>query len=174
MGIIEVNNPNSHITWGAAYWQYFEDIDKVSASAKSPLHIEKKLYVEKLTAAGPVLEEITGNKLTTGDKLVVRLVIRADRNMEFVELKDVRATGMEVTHQLSGYSYSGGLGYYRNNKDASTGYFFRYLNKGTYVLEYPVHLTQQGVFPVGLASIQCLYAPEFSAHSQGETIEVGE
>ena len=174
MGVIEVNNPNSHITWGAAYWQYFEDIDKVSASAKSPLHIEKKLYVEKLTADGPVLEEITGNKLTTGDKLVVRLVIRADRNMEFVELKDVRATGMEVTQQLSGYNYSGGLGYYRNNKDASTGYFFRYLNKGTYVLEYPVHLTQQGVFPVGLASIQCLYAPEFSAHSQGETIEVGE
>ena len=172
MGVIEVNNPNSHITWGAAYWQYFEDIDKVSASAKSPLHIEKKLYVEKLTAAGPVLEEITGNKLTTGDKLVVRLVIRADRNMEFVELKDVRATGMEVTQQLSGYSFSGGLGYYRNNKDASTGYFFRYLNKGTYVLEYPVHLTQQGMFPVGLASIQCLYAPEFAAHSQGETIEV--
>ena len=172
MGVIEVNNPNNHITWGAAYWQYFEDIDKVRASKKSPLHVEKKLYVEKLTDEGPVLEEISDKKLFTGDKLIIRLIIRTDRNMEFVELKDVRATGMEITNQLSGYSYSGGLGYYRNNKDASTSYFFRYLNKGTYVLEYPVHLTQQGMFPVGLATIQCLYAPEFAAHSQGERIEV--
>ena len=171
MGDIEVNNPNNNITWGAAYWQYFEDIDKVTAS-KSPLSVEKKLFVETATNDGPVLEETTGKKLTTGDKLIVRLIIRTDRTMEFVQLKDVRATGMEVVNQLSGYSYSGGLGYYKNNKDASTSFFFRYLNKGTYVLEYPVHLTQQGTFPVGLATIQCLYAPEFAAHSQGEKIEV--
>jgi len=98
----------------------------------------------------------------------------SENRNEVVQLKDVLATGMEVTQQLSGYRYSGGLGYYRNNKDASTSYFIRYLNKGTYVLEYPVHLTQQGVFPVGLATIQCLYAPEFGAHSQGETIIVEE
>ena len=173
MGNIEVNNPNNHITWGAAYWQYFENIDKVTAS-KSPLNIEKKLYIETVTENGPVLEDIANKKLRAGDKIVVRLIIRSDRDMEFVELKDVRATGMEVTNQLSGYSYSHGLGYYRNNKDASTSFFFRYLNRGTYVLEYAVHLTQQGTFPVGLASIQSLYAPEFSAHSQGEQIEVAE
>ena len=173
MGSIEVSNPNNHITWGAAYWQYFEDIDKVTAS-KSPLNVEKKLYIETLTDDGPVLEEAAVKKLRTGDKIVVRLIIRTDRDMEFVQLKDVRATGMEVTQQLSGYNYRGGLGYYRNNKDASTSFFFRYLNKGTYVLEYPVHLTQQGVFPVGLATIQCLYAPEFAAHSQGGRIVVGE
>jgi len=172
MGSIEVSNPNNHITWGAAYWQYFENINKVTAS-KSPLNVEKKLYIETLTDDGPVLEEVAGKKLETGDKIIVRLIIRTDRDMEFVQLKDVRATGMEVTQQLSGYNYRGGLGYYRNNKDASTSFFFRYLNKGTYVLEYPVYLTQQGVFPVGLATIQCLYAPEFSAHSQGETIKVG-
>ncbi len=173
MGNIEVSNPNGHITWGAAYWQYFENIDKVTAS-RSPLNVEKNLYVETLTDNGPVLEAAAGKKLKVGDKIVVRLIIRTDRDMEFVQLKDVRATGMEVTQQLSGYTYKGGLGFYRNNKDASTGFFFRYLNKGTYVLEYPVHLTQQGVFPVGLATIQCLYAPEFAAHSQGETIKVEE
>ena len=173
MGDIEVNNPNNHITWGAAYWQYFEDIDKVTAS-KSPLYVEKKLYVETLTGHGPVLEAATGKNLKTGDKIVVRLVIRTDRDMDFVQLKDVRATGMEVTNQRSGYQYGNGLSYYLNNKDASTNYFFRRLNKGTYVLEYPVFLTQQGVFPVGLATIQCLYAPEFAAHSQGGRIVVGE
>ncbi len=171
MGNIEVSNPNKHITWGAAYWQYFEDIDKVSA-AKSPLYVEKKLYLEKQTENGPVLENTDGKKLRTGDKLVVRLIIHTDRDMEFVELKDVRATGMEIIQQLSGYGHSGGLNYYRNNKDASTSYFFRYLNKGTYVLEYPVHLTQQGVFRLGLATIQCLYAPAFAAHSQGRRIEI--
>ncbi len=173
MGNIEVNNPNNHITWGAAYWQYFENIDKVTAS-KSPLNIKKKLYIETVTENGPVLEDVANKKLRAGDKIVVRLIIRSDRDMEFVALKDVRATGMEITNQLSGYKYSHGLSYYRNNKDASTSFFFRYLNRGTYVLEYAVHLTQQGTFPVGLASIQSLYAPEFSAHSQGEQIEVAE
>ncbi len=173
MGDIEVNNPNNHITWGAAYWQYFEDIDKVTAS-KSPLYVEKKLYVETPTGHGPVLEAASGKNLKTGDKIVVRLVIRTDRDMDFVQLKDVRATGMEVTNQRSGYQYGNGLSYYLNNKDASSNYFFRRLNKGTYVLEYPVFLTQQGIFPVGLATIQCLYAPEFAAHSQGSRIVVSE
>lgn len=173
MGIIKIENPNNHITWGAAYWQYFEEVDKVTASS-SPLKVEKKLFVETLTDDGPVFKDVSEKKLKAGDKLMVRLIIRTDRNMEFVQLKDVRATGMEVLQQLSGYSHKGGLGYYRNNKDASTSFFFRYLNKGTYVLEYSVRLTQQGTFPVGLASIQCLYAPEFAAHSQGEQIEVTE
>ena len=44
---IELSNPNDHIAWGAAYWQYFQDIDKVSTFEETPLTIQKELYLVK-------------------------------------------------------------------------------------------------------------------------------
>ncbi len=172
MGRIEVTNPNKSIAWGAAYWQYFENLDRITAQ-QSPLSLEKKLFVEVLTDAGPVIKPLEeGQKLKPGDKVIVRLNIRTDRNMEFVHLKDMRATAFEPLKPLSGYTYTGGLGYYQNITDVSTDFFMRYLNKGTYVLEYPLHVSQSGVFSNGIATIQSMYAPEFGAHSSGLRIEV--
>jgi uncharacterized protein YfaS (alpha-2-macroglobulin family) len=170
LGNIEVKNHNDHMAWGAAYWQYFRDMDKVAASGKG-LRVEKYLLKEN-PSGGTKLVNGEGEKFKVGDKVFIRLVISNDRYMEFVSLKDVRATGMEVADQLSGYDYGSGLGYYKNNKDASTTFYFRYLPKGTFVIEYPVFLTQKGVFPTGIATIQSLYAPEFSGHSKGFKIEV--
>ncbi|MCF6169672.1 MAG: MG2 domain-containing protein [Bacteroidales bacterium] len=174
MGKIEVSNPNNSIAWGAAYWQYFEDLDRITAH-DSPLSLEKKLFVEELTDAGPVIKPLQdGQHLKTGDKVIVRLIIRTDRNMEFVHLKDMRATAFEPLKTISGYSYKGGLGFYKNITDVSTDFFMRYLHKGTYVLEYPLHVTQSGTFSNGIATIQSMYAPEFGAHSSGIKIEVNE
>ena len=171
---ITVKNPNNNIAWGAAYWQYFEDMDKIE-SHNSPLSISKNLFVEKLTNEGPVLVAFDmDQELKTGDKVVVRLIISTDRAMEYVHLKDMRATAFEPVSPLSGYSYSGGLWYYKNITDVSTEFFMRYLNKGTYVLEYPLFVTQKGDFTNGIATIQSMYAPEFGAHSSGLRIKVGE
>jgi hypothetical protein len=167
MGKIEVTNPNQNISWGAAYWQYFEDLDKITANT-SPLGIEKQLFVEEYTEDGPVQRPLEpGEALRTGDKVVIRLVIRSDRNMEYVHVKDMRSSALEPTLAISGYEWSGGLGYYRNTKDVSTDFFIQYLQKGTYVLEYPLLVTQKGEFSNGIASIQSYYAPEFGAHSEG-------
>ncbi|MCF6342275.1 MAG: hypothetical protein L3J31_05655, partial [Bacteroidales bacterium] len=139
----------------------------------SPLSLEKKLFVEELTDAGPVIKPLQdGQHLKTGDKVIVRLIIRTDRNMEFVHLKDMRATAFEPLKTISGYSYKGGLGFYQNITDVSTDFFMRYLHKGTYVLEYPLHVTQSGTFSNGIATIQSMYAPEFGAHSSGIRIGV--
>jgi uncharacterized protein YfaS (alpha-2-macroglobulin family) len=172
MGNIEVINPNNSIAWGAAYWQYFEDLDRITAH-QSPLSLEKKLFVEELTDAGPVIKPLqNGQQLKTGDKVIVRLIIRTDRNMEFVHLKDMRATAFEPLKVISAYNYKSGLGYYENITDVSTDFFIRYLYKGTYVLEYPLHVTQSGTFSNGIATIQSMYAPEFGAHSFGIKIVV--
>ncbi|RLD40122.1 MAG: hypothetical protein DRI89_12650, partial [Bacteroidetes bacterium] len=172
MGNIEVINPNNSIAWGAAYWQYFEDLDRITAH-QSPLSLEKKLFIEELTDAGPIIKPLEdGQQLKTGDKVIVRLIIRTDRNMEFVHLKDMRATAFEPLKAISGYNYKGGLGFYKNITDVSTDFFMRYLHKGTYVLEYPLYVTQKGTFSNGIASIQSMYAPEFGAHSSGLRIEV--
>ncbi|MGN6492292.1 MAG: alpha-2-macroglobulin family protein [Agriterribacter sp.] len=162
-------------SWGAVYWQYFEDLDKITPpDGKSmPLQLKKNLFVERNTDRGPVLEPVTGNmQLKVGDKLKVRIELRADRNMEYVHMKDLRAAGTEPVNVLSSYKWQGGLGYYESTKDASTNFFFGYLAKGTYVFEYPLFVTHTGNFSAGVATIQCMYAPEFISHSEGIRIIV--
>lgn len=172
MGNIEVRNPNKSVAWGAAYWQYFEQLDRITSST-SPLSIEKKLFIEELTDEGPVLVQLEeGQSLNTGDKVVSRIIISSDRDMEYVQVNDMRATAFEPIKSISGYQYSGGLGYYENITDVSTDFYIRYLRKGIYVLEYPVVTTQKGTFSNGIAIIQSYYAPEFAAHSEGIRISV--
>ena len=109
-----------------------------------------------------------------GDKIKVRIELRVDRDMEYVHMKDMRASCLEPVNVLSGYKWQGGLGYYETTKDASTNFFFGYLRKGTYVFEYPLFVTHTGNFSNGITTIQCMYAPEFSSHSEGVRISVVE
>lgn len=158
------------ISWGAIYWQYFESLDKITAHA-TPLSLKKELFVERASATGPVIELLQPNTvLKTGDRVKVRIELRVDRDMEYVHMKDLRASGLEPENVLSEYKYQDGLGYYESTRDASTNFFFSYLNKGVYVFEYPLRATQEGDFSNGITTIECMYAPEFSAHSLGERI----
>ena len=159
-------------SWGAVHWQYFEDLDKITSSA-TPLSISKKLFIEKNTATGKELNPVNdGDAITVGDKVKIRIEIRVDRPMEYVHLKDMRASSMEPVIVLSSYKWQDGLGYYESTRDASTNFFISYLPKGTYVFEYPVNIALTGNYSVGIASAQCMYAPEFNSHSEGIRINV--
>ena len=160
------------LSFGSVYWQYFEDLDKITTASAS-LSLVKKLFVEKNTDTGPVITPVNeGDYLNAGDKIKVRIELRVDRDMEYVHMKDMRASCLEPVNVLSGYRWQGGLGYYETTKDASTSFFFDYLRKGTYVFEYSLYVTHTGNFSNGVTTIQCMYAPEFSAHSEGIRINV--
>lgn len=172
MGKVTVNNPNPTVAWGALYWQYFEQLDKITP-AKTPLSLNKKLFREVNTPTGPVIEPITdATTIKVGDKIIVRVELRSDRDMEYIHLKDMRASAFEPVNVLSGYHFQDGLGYYESTKDASANFFIGYLPKGTYVFEYKLVATQKGDFSNGITSVQCMYAPEFSAHSEGIRVRV--
>ena len=163
-------------SWGGVYWQYFEDLDKIippNGGTETPLKLSKKLFVEKNTDKGPVLVPINdGDEIKIGDKVKVRIELRVDRDMEYVHMKDMRAACMEPVNVISEYKWQGGLGYYESTKDASTNFFFSWLGKGTYVFEYPLFVTHSGNFSNGVTTIQCMYAPEFSSHSEGVRVKV--
>ncbi len=169
-----VAKPDRGISYGAVYWQYFEDMDRITPAA-SPLSIKKKLFIEKNTDKGKVLTPVNENDvMKVGDKVVIRLELRSDRDMEYLHLKDARAATMEPENVLSSYKWQDGFGYYEATKDASTNFFISYLQKGTYVFEYPVYITHTGNFSTGTANIQCMYAPEFTSHSEGMKIVVSD
>jgi hypothetical protein len=174
MGNITVTKKDDGIGWGAVYWQYFEQLDKITAH-ETPLKLNKKLFVEKPSPTGNVIVPLDKNdNLKIGDKVIVRIELRVDRSMEYVHMKDMRASCFEPLNVLSGYRYQGGLGYYESTGDAATNFFFDYLPKGTYVFEYPLRVFHQGDFSNGITSIQCMYAPEFTSHSEGVRVNVKE
>ena len=173
MSHVTVENPNSAIAWGAVYWQYFEDLDKVKIFKDTPLQLKKELFREKMTDRGAVLDKINeGDPIHVGDKLKMRIELRVDRAMEYVHMKDMRAAGFEPTNVLSQYKWQDGLGYYESTRDLATDFFFSYLRPGVYVFEYPLTAQLKGNFSNGVTTIQCMYAPEFSSHSEGVRVMV--
>lgn len=175
MGNIQVTlngTANQPPSWGAAYWQYFESLENIKPAA-GPLKLARKMYIQRQSDKGPVLELLkAGDALQVGDLIKVRIDISSDRNLEYVHLKDMRASGLEPVNVISQYKWQGGLGYYESTSDVSTHFFFNYLPKGNWVFEYPLYVTHTGTFSNGISSIQCMYAPEFAAHSEGAVLRV--
>jgi hypothetical protein len=172
MGEISLKKSTKGIAWGAAYWQYFEDLDKITF-AETPLSLQKQLFLVEVTNQGEQIKPINDkNVLHVGDKIRVRIELRTDRNLEYVHMKDMRASGFEPINVLSTYKYQDGLGYYEATKDAATNFFFDYIPKGTYVFEYDIRVAHKGDFSNGITTIQCMYAPEFTSHSEGIRVVV--
>ncbi|RBP32168.1 alpha-2-macroglobulin family protein [Oceanihabitans sediminis] len=172
MAEVKLSKKGKGIAWGGLYWQYFEDLDKIT-SAETPLKLRKKLFLKKNTNLGEELSKITKDtKLQVGDLVRVRIELRSDRAMEFVHMKDMRAAGLEPVNVLSQYKWQDGLGYYESTKDAATNFFFDYLPKGVYVFEYDLRVNNSGHMSNGITTIQSMYAPEFSSHSEGVKITV--
>ena len=173
MATVTVENPNSVVAWGAIYWQYFEQLDKIKSFKETPLTIVKKLFKEENSDAGPVIRLLSdSSEVKIGDKIVVRIEIRVDRPMEYIHMKDGRAAGFEPLNVISQYKWQGSLGYYESTRDASTSFFISYLPKGTHVFEYSLRVQQRGDFSNGITTLQSMYAPEFSSHSEGVRVKV--
>ncbi|MDR1937969.1 MAG: alpha-2-macroglobulin, partial [Tannerellaceae bacterium] len=160
--------------WGAVYYQYFESIGKVDKQGGA-LSVEKKLFLETNNGSQRQIVPVDADKpLKTGDKVIVRLTIRTDRDMEYVSLKDLRAGCFEPAVQQSGVRLVDRLLCYHSPKDASENFFFDRLPAGTYVLEYAAYVSRSGRYGNGMATLQCLYAPEFVSHTEGNIIFVQE
>lgn len=169
---ISIRKEGAAPAWGAVYEQYFQNINDVKKQ-KGILNVEKKLFVETNNGTEQQLRPVTPDEpLRVGDKVTVRLVVRTDREMDYVFLKDLRAGCFEPATQLSGSVYRDGVGYYQSPTDVSENFFFDRLPQGTFVLEYAVYVSRTGEYAGGISTIQCLYAPEFVSHTEGNIVKV--
>ena len=168
---VTVEKRDAGIAWGAVYAQFLSPISDVKQQGGA-LNIEKKLFVERISADGQKsLQPLTEvAQLFVGDKIVSRLTVHLDRAMDFVQLKDQRGACFEPENSLSGYRWNNGVGYYAEVEDAGTNFFFDHLGKGVYVLEHSYRVARGGTYETGLATVQCAYAPEYASHSAGGTV----
>ena len=170
--VLSIRKEGNTPAWGAVYEQYFQEIDKVKGQ-KGVLSVEKKLFVETNNGTNRQIRPVTPEQpLRIGDKVIVRLTIRTDREMNYVFLKDLRAGCFEPADQLSGPESRDGIWYYRSPKDVSENFFINRLPEGTFVLEYPVYVSRSGEYAGGISTIQCMYAPEFVSHTAGESLRI--
>jgi len=172
MAKVQVEKTDNGPAWGALYWQYYEDLDKISDQS-GELNIDKKIFIERSDSSGKMLVEVTEeNPLRVGDKVIMRLTVRADRDFEFVNLKDMRASCFEPVETISGLRWNNSTYYYQSTKDVSTNFYFDRLNRGTYVFEYAVYANRVGEYSNGITTIQCMYAPEYVSHTAGMKVTV--
>jgi uncharacterized protein YfaS (alpha-2-macroglobulin family) len=170
---ITVKSASTIPGWGAVYWQYFADYEQIEKNAGTPLRLNRKLFRKVVTERGEELVAFNeSDALKVGERLTVRLEWRVDRAMEFVHLKDVRASGLEPIDVQSGYYYNGVVGYYKAIRDQAVDFFFDYLSPGTYVLEYDMMAFHAGSFIAGVSTMQSMYAPEFTANTFGSKITI--
>jgi uncharacterized protein YfaS (alpha-2-macroglobulin family) len=168
MATVRVKNPNKNIAWGGLYWQYFEDLNKIKSFKETPLKVEKRLYLLRGDTTTPIEKSV----LKIGDKIKVKIELSTDRDIEYIMIKDGRASAFEPTNTLSQYRWQNGLGYYESTKENATYFFIDYLKRGTYSFEYTLFITHSGSFANGITTVESVYAPEFKTHSKGEQINV--
>lgn len=172
LATIAVDKKSPGVMYGGLFWQYFEQLDKITP-AQTNLKIKKELYLKTYTDKGVQLQLITeSSPIKVGDLVTVRCVLQTDRDLSYIHLKDMRASGFEPVNVFSSYKWKDGLGYYENTRDASTNFFISYMQPGVYVFEYDVKANNAGTFSNGITTIQNMYAPEFSAHTQGIKVQI--
>lgn len=167
LATVSIKKDSPGIVQGGLFWQYYEDLNQVK-STENYISLTKELYKKVKTVNGEELQKITENApLKIGDKITVRMILNADRPMEFVLLKDMRAAGLEPVDVLSAYQWKNNLAYYQVTKDASTQFFIEYLPKGQFVFEYDLVANVSGVFSNGITTLQNYYAPQMNSRTQG-------
>ena len=173
LGEVAVSRKTDALGWVSVNWTYQEDATKVRAFEQSGLGVAKTYYKKTRQDGKECLVALNGGEvLEPGDELVARLVLDSNRLYEYVHLRDERPATAEPVDVQSHYRWQGGLGFYQTTGDTAMDYYIDQLPQGRFVLETSYRVRERGTFTSGLASVQCLYAPEFGAHSAATTLTV--
>ena len=168
---VTLSKKQQQSSWGALYLQYFEKLDKIT-SHSGGISVKKNLFIQKEGDNGNTLTPLAGQDLQVGDRICIRITVTSDQDMQFVHLKDLRAGCFEPTEQLSSNRWQDNIGYYQETTDVATNFFFDFLPKGTHVFEYMVWIAQSGTYQDGITTLQCIYAPQYSANSDAGSLTV--
>lgn len=169
-GALTITKPGDYPSWGALITRRKARLSTIEAQPCDGLSIEKKIYKVESTPNGESVTEATS--LAVGDKVRVDLLIKADNDLDYVVMTDLRGACFEPIEQTPKPIYSQGICFYRENRDASTNLYIDRLPAGTYRLSYDLYVNSAGTYSGGTANIQSQYAPALTAHSAGALITV--
>lgn len=158
----------SPIAWGAVYAQFMEQLDQIKQYTSGQISIDVRLLDE----TGMHVLDPASTVLRVGDRVTMRIVVKADRDMDFVQVRCPRPACFEPVSQRSGYMWMDGQGGYVALHDSSADVFFDTFRRGTTTFDLKYNVDRLGQYTSGVATVQCAYAPEFGAHGKALTVTV--
>jgi uncharacterized protein YfaS (alpha-2-macroglobulin family) len=172
MSKVVVEKESKGFLFASATWHF--STDQLPAEAKGDLFAVSRTFFKRVTTGKEtVLQPLAeGARLAPGDEIEVQLSIRAKHPAEYVHLRDPRAAGLEPVSTNSRWRWDLGLVYYEEVRDSSTNFFFEALPQGEFTLKYRLRAAHAGAFRVGPATLQSMYAPEFTAYSAGNLMSI--
>lgn len=168
---LKIKREGNTPAWGGVISQYEAPIKDVKAAEIPELSIRKQVVALVDDGNGSLVAK-EGLALSKGMKVRVTLTITNSRDMDYVAITDERSACLEPNDQLSHYTGSDGVRYYKEVRNENTNLFIEYLPKGHHVISYDCTASQDGIFSCGIATIQSQYSPLVVAHSAAEILEV--
>jgi len=153
------------MSWGVVYAQFQQQVTDIADSG-SGLSVKREILLADNRTISDDYSKVP--TLHVGDKIKVRITIKADRDYDFVSVSDRRAACMEPLTQRSGYHW----GYYCAPKDNATNYYFDQMRKGTHTIETEYYIDRTGCYSTGTCNVECAYSPGFRAKSKAFEIKV--
>jgi uncharacterized protein YfaS (alpha-2-macroglobulin family) len=172
MATVVVEKDTPGLAFASATWHY--STEQMPEQADGDLFaVSRRYFLRQHDGQKWVLQALApGDPVAIGDQVEVQLSVSSRQAAEYVHLRDPRGAGFEPESTTSGYRWQSGLGYYEEVRDSGANFFFSKLPAGQYTLKYRLRANMSGAFKVGPATLQSMYAPEFSAHSAGGVVTV--
>ncbi|MHB8873852.1 MAG: alpha-2-macroglobulin family protein, partial [Myxococcaceae bacterium] len=172
MSTITVEKGTKGFQFASATWHFSTD-QLPSADRGDLFGVSRRYFKRERGGREATLVPLAeGAKLEPGDEVEVQLSLRSKHAAEYVHLRDPRAAGLEPENAVSRYKWNLGIGWYEEVRDSGTNFFFEALPAGEYAFKYRLRANMAGTFRVGPATVQSMYAPEFTAYSAGHVLTV--
>lgn len=167
-----IRNRSDQPIMGSISWDYQTDLNDVKALSKDFISVDKKLFVESYSGKEMNWVPLNDGILKVGDKVKVRMLVKTSKNLSYVHIKDLRASGFEPVEFSSGHHSTNGAVFYKSIRDASHHYYFEYMKAGSYVLEYEVVCNNPGNFTNGFTVLETMYNPDLKSYSSSSKVVI--
>ena len=170
---VRVEKDGPSLAFASATWHF--STEKLPEEDRGDLlSVSRRFFRRESKGKEWVLTPLAeGAALVPGDEVEVQLSIRAKHAAEYVHLRDPRAAGLEPGIAVSRHKWDLGIAWYEEVRDSGTDFFFEQLPAGEYTFKYRLRANMAGTFRVSPATLQSMYAPEFTAYSAGHVLRVG-
>ena len=169
---VRVRKDGKGMAFASATWHF--STERMPEKGEGDLFGVERSYFRRLKRGDEVVLKplADGEPLAVGDEIEVQLSIRARHPAEYVHLRDPRPSGCEPVTLMSGTKWDLGLIRYEEIRDSGTNFFMEGLPQGEYTLKHRMRCAMAGVFKASPATLQSMYAPEFSAYSAGHLVTI--
>ncbi|MGB5980503.1 MAG: alpha-2-macroglobulin family protein [Nonlabens sp.] len=167
-----IRNRSDEPIMGSISWDYHTDLNNVKALNKDFISVDKKLFIENYSGNEMSWVPLNDGSLKVGDKVKIRMLVKTSKNISYVHIKDLRASGFEPIEFSSGHHSTNGAVFYKSIRDASHHYYFEYMKAGSYVLEYEVVCNNPGNFTNGFTVLETMYNPDFKSYSSSSNVVI--